>query len=409
MNYLILLDRKFPFKSGEAFIENEIDEISQHFDKILIFPSDVAINSHTTRKIKSKNVEVNLVEKYDYKVRKYEYLLKSIFGKRFINNHKKLGFRNFMEEKFFYTAVKQQSKKIIDKLQEIQYDENDYIYIYSYWLYINAGVAIEIAKYLDNNNIKHKIISRAHRFDIYEEGRYLPAREYLLKNIDLVYACSDNGADYLKEKYEQYKEKIKTSYLGTYDHGIGKCSEDGVFRIVSCSRVSKVKRVDLIIEALALLENDLKIKWTHIGSGDFFDKIKEKAIKKLHKNIEFEFLGAISNTEVYNYYLNNPVDLFINVSLSEGLPVSIMEAISFGVPVIATNVGGTSEIVNNQINGYLLDNKLKIDELAKKILEIYKMNESEYMFLRKNSREVWLNRFQAAKNYSTFIKSFKEF
>ena len=44
MKYLILIDRKFPYKTGEAFLENEINEISKFFDKIVIFPIDVAKN-----------------------------------------------------------------------------------------------------------------------------------------------------------------------------------------------------------------------------------------------------------------------------------------------------------------------------------------------------------------------------
>ncbi len=50
--------------------------------------------------------------------------------------------------------------------------------------------------------------------------------------------------------------------------------------------------------------------------------------------------GGISNAEVFQFYRDNKVDLFVNASTSEGLPVSIMEAISFGIPSIATNVGG---------------------------------------------------------------------
>ena len=46
-----------------------------------------------------------------------------------------------------------------------------------------------------------------------------------------------------------------------------------------------------------------------------------------------------------DYYKNNIIDIFINLSASEGIPVSIMDAISFGIPCIATNVGGTGEIV----------------------------------------------------------------
>lgn len=57
----------------------------------------------------------------------------------------------------------------------------------------------------------------------------------------------------------------------------------------------------------------------------------------------------------------NDFDLFVNMSLSEGIPVSIMEAISFGIPIIATNVGGNAEIVNDE-TGVLIP--VNIDQAA---------------------------------------------
>ena len=80
-------------------------------------------------------------------------------------------------------------------------------------------------------------------------------------------------------------------------------------------------------------------------------------------------MGAIQNVEVYKYYNEHCADLFINVSSSEGLPVSIMEAISFGIPVIATDVGGTGEIVKNGISGFLINRDFETVELAKKIMK----------------------------------------
>ncbi|MBK8368427.1 MAG: glycosyltransferase [Bacteroidetes bacterium] len=64
-----------------------------------------------------------------------------------------------------------------------------------------------------------------------------------------------------------------------------------------------------------------------------------------------------------DFYKDKPVDLFVNVSEIEGIPVSIMEAISFGIPCIGTNVGGVSEIVNEQ-TGFLIDKNFEPNEVA---------------------------------------------
>ena len=52
MKYLILINREFPYKKGEAYLENEINEITNYFDKVLIFPGDATLNEKTTKKIK---------------------------------------------------------------------------------------------------------------------------------------------------------------------------------------------------------------------------------------------------------------------------------------------------------------------------------------------------------------------
>ena len=80
--------------------------------------------------------------------------------------------------------------------------------------------------------------------------------------------------------------------------------------------------------------------------------------------------GAFSNREVFDFYKSHPVDFLINVSNNEGIPVSIMEAHSFSIPVVATNVGGTSEIVNEE-NGILLPADPDTGELANLYSQYY--------------------------------------
>ena len=71
---------------------------------------------------------------------------------------------------------------------------------------------------------------------------------------------------------------------------------------------------------------------------------------------------------------SQPIDIFINVSSSEGLPVAIMEAISFDIPIIATNVGGTSEIVTPE-TGILIAPDSAPELIAARIRELYKVKE----------------------------------
>ena len=80
----------------------------------------------------------------------------------------------------------------------------------------------------------------------------------------------------------------------------------------------------------------------------------KSSTENLEENISVKLLGKVNNNDILNFYSITPVNLFINLSESEGIPVSIMEAISFSIPIIATDVGGVSEIVTEETDCYLI-------------------------------------------------------
>ena len=88
---------------------------------------------------------------------------------------------------------------------------------------------------------------------------------------------------------------------------------------------------------------------------------------QLNSNIDFRITGWITKIEIFNLYKFEKPNLFLNLSTSEGLAVSIMEACSFGIPIIATNVGGTPELVD--YNGVLVDKNITPSELAELIID----------------------------------------
>ena len=105
------------------------------------------------------------------------------------------------------------------------------------------------------------------------------------------------------------------------------------------------------------------------------------------------------------FYKDNPIDVFLNVSLNEGVPVSIMEAQSFQIPVIATSVGGTSEIVDNN-NGLLLSKNIQPGELAKVINDVY-LKRTVWLRKRKITYRNWEEISNAEQNYNNFAIELK--
>ena len=81
-----------------------------------------------------------------------------------------------------------------------------------------------------------------------------------------------------------------------------------------------------------------------------------------------------------------------------------MEAMSFGIPCIATNVGGNSEIVNNNINGMLLSATPSVDEIAKGIMTIQANSQSEYNVMSEKAFKTWEKEYNADKNFNQFCR-----
>jgi len=105
------------------------------------------------------------------------------------------------------------------------------------------------------------------------------------------------------------------------------------------------------------------------------------------------------------FYQQNPIDVFVNLSLAEGTPRSIMEAISCGIPVIATAVGGNAEIVSER-NGLLLDPEPTPEEIALQLLKLF--DHPEIAAEKRNgSRLVWQESYRAEDNYPAFINRLK--
>ena len=111
------------------------------------------------------------------------------------------------------------------------------------------------------------------------------------------------------------------------------------------------------------------------------------------------FMYRQPNKAVLDFYRTHHVDLFINLSVYEGLPVSIMEAMSFGIPVLATDVGGTSEIVIDGV-GELVDKNSSIEEIANKAIKIILTDGNRNKIMREHIKKVWKINFYAEKNYT---------
>lgn len=394
-NRLIILTRRFPFFKTEAFLESELPILADYFKEIVICPSETG--SFQRQVPGNVHVELSFAKQYKKKAKR---ILLTFFSGYFW----KLVFRYIILGKFKFFHIFQFSSRVL--AYKDYFNKNKSIFdnslVYSYWLNETPIAFIYSRKKLKLNSI---IVSRAHRYDVYENGidllSFWPDRQNLLKHIDKVFVISENAKLYLDENYNSNQKTI-VAKLGVFDNKtISETSKPGKYHIVSVSRIDPVKRLEIIMNCLDNFAQKLsyiEIKWTHFGTGKLYDDLLEKSQKVNSKNLKIELKGAVDNSMIYKFYKETPVDCFINLSSSEGIPVSIMEAQSFGIPAIATNVGGTSEIVTSE-TGILLTTNPGINEVTNALTTLY--NEKPDRILIKES---WNRNYNAEINYRNFAK-----
>lgn len=144
-----------------------------------------------------------------------------------------------------------------------------------------------------------------------------------------------------------------------------KAEKEG-FRFLYVGRLEKEKGLEHLIEAAALLKSEADFRITIVGSGSRHDDLKKSA-NKLGVNIEF--LGYKEGKELVKLYANSTA--FVLPSEQEEFPLTILEAWAANLPVIATKVGGITEICTHEENSLLTEPK-NSRELADAMLRIIK-------------------------------------
>lgn len=404
---LVFVTGDYPYGKGEAFIEHEINYTASVFDEIMILTK--ASHPDEQHRQLPRNVKVigGIVPKGFSFLSKLKtifnglfsipsfvdlYFLREFFTHRVFRSKKRMS-------RFFsaYFTVKICLKSKL--YRDIFSSENTVFYYY--W-----GTGLVSVLPFTQKKSSNIYIARLHSGDVfeYQNADYLPLRKEIYSALDHIFPIGDVQKEYLNCKYPFVSSKITTARLGTIDMSIGPIPRnEGVITLVTCSRITPVKRLELMLEALKDAKKEFV--WHHFGGKNFLNDgsyygFLEKLSEKLPKNVKVVWHGAVPLSEILFFYKNNPVDLFINTSIFEGIPVSIMEAMSFGIPILATNVGATREAVTDA-SGKLISP----DITAAELLGFLESAKSEFWSSRRvSTRLFWEERFDAKKNYTIFSK-----
>lgn len=157
-------------------------------------------------------------------------------------------------------------------------------------------------------------------------------------------------------------DKLQVVYNGVKNRELREIKNVDIFRIVTVSRLDYPKLPDLLIQAFSLIRG-ANISLEIIGYGGNINQIKS-LIKSLNLEQKINIHENLKKDDIFNHLSNS--DLFVLISKHEGLPLTILEAMSVGLPVVASNVGGINEEVKSDF-GFLVQNN--IDEIKDIIMK----------------------------------------
>ena len=190
-------------------------------------------------------------------------------------------------------------------------------------------------------------------------------RNFSIKNSDIVITPSQHLKNFILNL--GFKNKIETIHNGiTIPEESAKKFTNDQTNITIVSRLVTHKNIEKIIAAISDLNNSL-IKLNIIGDGPELNQLQSIALRSDQKeNIIFH--GKLHRDDINNIFLNS--DIYIQASNYEGLPHSLLEAMSYGIPVLCTPVGECKELLGNEDRGYKLDLPVSKDNIKSKIKEI---------------------------------------
>jgi len=403
---LYLFTDSYPFLPGETFLKAELAALRHAFDKVVLLPTLVtdqqdAMPADVSLDLRVVQPEASIVGRLaplvcspravmwamGQLVRRPDLLIHpAAMGMTIVWIEQAMRCRRWLKHGV--------------KTGEIRLESSLF---YTYWC---GGRTLGLAS-MRRDHAEIKVVSRAHSFEVYpyfHAGGIIPLQPATMASVDAVLAVSDDARDTLAKRFPQHAEKFDVFRLGADDpHASCEVSDDSCIRLVSVSTLLPVKRVGLIVEAVAKLAaqlaergDDREVHWTHIGDGPERHAIERLASQVLEP-AQYRIAGALSHREVLRYFRDHSVDAFINASEQEGIAVSVMEAMSFGVPAVVTNVGAMRELVDDDCGRLIAANpsSAEIAGAAEAVVEAGQP-------MRDAARLRFAERFDAGKNHAAF-------
>lgn len=219
----------------------------------------------------------------------------------------------------------------------------------------------------------------------------------VLSKADRFCLVSKGSRDTFLDTYPQVdKNKVFYIYNGISNKSTiqRKCLSSPI-KICCVGSVSRRKGQFLLVESMIKMKEETNLPNIHfviVGGGEISNL--ESRVNQNHLEHYFSFLGEKNDVTTYL----EDSDIFILPSFDEGLPMAIIEAMRASLPIVATNVGGVSEMVDDNVNGLFI--RPEVDSICSFIRNI---NTYDWISMGNNARKTFENKFSGDKMIDNYV------
>lgn len=392
---VLLLTNRFPYGTGEEYLEPELPHLVTAFDRVTVVPTMQTAGQQPTRTVPPgvTVLPLDLPPGRTGRVRLTVEGLRTGTVRPGLPHlpHQPLRPVARLYEAYFEARSQAVARRVLARLAETGIELPGLLY--SYWFYVTARVADLLADQRPGG--RPVVVSRAHGYDVNVAAspvRHLPQRPLLLDHLDRVHPVAEVNAVRLREEHPRHADKVTARRLGCAaaqdpDQPVAR---QHPFHVLTVSTVRPLKRLDLVAEAVGILQREgVPVRWTHLGGG------RPGAVRDLRRRVArlgpgtVDLAGPLPHGQVLERYAALRPSVLVNVSTSEGVPVSVMEAMAHGVPVVATDVGGTGELLGGQPEVDLLPPDLDAAWLAAALLRLLDLPADRYALVCRSNQQTW--------------------
>ena len=233
--------------------------------------------------------------------------------------------------------------------------------------------------------------SKAENKSYVKQKLYMMLTFFGLNSADLYSVTSRADYDFLLKSFNFKKKKLKILRNWIEDSQIIKTVNRNE-KLISIGRLEYQKNYQFLVKELS--GHDIPL--TIYGSGS-----KREELLKLSKNlnVNLEIIDSISNSELINSLQN--IKYFILPSHYEGNPKALLEAMSAGCIVFASNIKNHNEIINHRVNGFLFDlHKGSLNDVLSQVINNSNFNKEELESISKNAVKTINDEYSISKIFN---------